>query len=79
MWKFGVFTMNQYWFLRAPLPVGQIVTGRELLWAKIEVSIPPPFSNTWALYRPGHWLASSLVQHASTIGDSRLCCLCSDP
>ncbi len=43
MWKFGVFTMNQYWFLRAPLPVGQIVTGRELLWAKIEVSIPPPF------------------------------------
>ncbi len=26
----------------------------------------PPFSNTLALYRPGHWLASSLVQHSSS-------------
>ena len=45
-----------------PPPVEQIVTGRELI---VGNKLNTPLFQTWAKYRPGHWLASLLVQHAS--------------
>jgi hypothetical protein len=48
------------------------------LWKRMRLQMHhslPPLSLS-CMHLPGHWLALLLAQHASTIRNSQLCCLC---